>query len=135
MNRFGGGNSQQRLSLHSSNFLFLVALVISPKNVNSSSLSISNQFCLLLPTYWFHQLLNHRETRAIIKIKNPKDYMSVDYSDPIVPQCPVLWVAPRAEQELESLLIADPSTFTCQFYTVIRIVRLKNTCKQIHTHA
>ena len=31
-------------------------------------------------------------------------------------------------------IIADPSTFSCWFYTVIRIIQLKNTCKRIHIH-
>ena len=58
--------------------------------------------------------------------------MSVDYCDPVVPQRPSTPVAPIAERELESLLVADPSAFTCRFYTVIGIIWLKNTCKQIH---
>ena len=112
MNHLSGGNSQQKVrlarqlfSIHGS--FFIPIIVIIPKKVNSSS-----KFGFLLP---------YLMVSSTIKSQRDSGHNKITIHERITFQwiIAILWslnaqvlqVAPRAERELESLLIADPSMF------------------------
>ena len=117
MNHLSGGNSQQKVrlalqlfSIHGS--FFIPIMVIIPKKVNSSSLSMYNKFGFPLP---------YLMVLSTIKSQRDSGHNKTTIHDRITFQwiIAILWslnaqvlrTAPRAERELESLIVADPSMF------------------------